>query len=236
MANLATILARGGSKGVPGKNIRPICGKPLIQHTIEHARASGVFDAVAVSSDSDEILSVAKDVGVDVLVERPNEMATDQAGKIPAIRHCAAVAEQELGKTFDYVVDLAVTSPLRAPEDIVGAMQMIEGGDFETVYSAQASHASPYFSMVELKADGTAELSKTPDKPFQCRQDVPQCFDLNGAVFIWSRAALFNDERPLIGPKTGIFEMPHERSVDIDQSLDFEIAEFLLSRREQGAK
>src|SRR5579872_5457966 len=118
---LCTICARGGSKGVPGKNIRELLGKPLIAHSLDQARACGLFYAIAVSSDSDEILDVAKRFGADVLVRRPEEMASDTAAKLPAIRHCVEGAEKALGRTFPVFVDLDATSPLRLPADISGA-------------------------------------------------------------------------------------------------------------------
>ena len=110
---LCTICARGGSKGVPGKNIRPIAGKPLIAHSIDQAKRTGLFAAVAVSSDSEEIIETASAWGADLVIRRPEEMATDRAGKLPAIRHAALTAEERLGRKLDILVDLDCTSPLR---------------------------------------------------------------------------------------------------------------------------
>ena len=114
MTRICTICARGGSKGVPGKNIRLLGGKPLIIWSIEQAHESKLFDMVAVSSDSQEILDIALSGGADLVVQRPNEMATDQASKLPAIRHCLLEAEKALGRECQALVDLAATSPLRS--------------------------------------------------------------------------------------------------------------------------
>jgi len=128
MKRLCTICARGGSKGVKGKNIRPLLGKPLIAHSIEQARKSGLFAAIAVSSDSDIILQIAKEWGVDFLIKRPDELATDHAAKLPVIRHCVAEVERQSGYCFDTIVDLDATSPLRSVEDICSAVALLEEG------------------------------------------------------------------------------------------------------------
>ena len=123
MLRICTICARGGSKGVPNKNIRPLLGKPLIAHSIEQARASGLFAALAVSSDSDAILAAAAAAGVEHLVKRPDAMASDQAAKLPAIQHCVKSVEEKTGQRFDIMVDLDATAPLRLAEDIAGGQR-----------------------------------------------------------------------------------------------------------------
>lgn len=227
---LATILARGGSRRVPGKNLRPLGGKPLIVRTIENALASGAFDTVAVSSDDSEILAAARAFDDVVLVKRPSDLASDESGKIPAIRHCAEAAETQTGSRFGHIVDLAVTSPFRSVEDVVGAVELAHGDTFDAVYSGTEAQHSPYFSMVEIAADRSIELCKRPENEILRHQDAPQCYELNGAVYVWTRAALFDTTRKLIGPRTGLYLMPAERSLDIDTELDFRIAEFMLSQ------
>lgn len=231
MSRLCTILARGGSKGLPGKNIRPLAGRPLIAHAIDQARRSGCFDVVAVSSDSAEILEVAGRFGADELVERPTAMADDHAPKVPAIRHCVEEVERRRGMRFDVVVDLAVTSPLRSPEDIRGAVAMLESTDAPNVLSGHVAASSPYYTIVELD-DGRVRLSKKTDKPLYRRQDAPVCYDLNGAVYAWRRSVLDADSPAVLLPETRLFVMPAERAVDIDGPLDFAFVEFLLARGE----
>jgi len=231
---LCTICARGGSKGVPGKNLRPLLGKPLIAHSIEQARQSGLFAAIAVSSDSQEILEAAKRNGADVLVRRPDAMATDAAPKLPAIRHCFETAERELGRTFPIFVDLDATSPLRLPEDIAAAIRLLETTGASSVVTGAPARRSPYFNLVELDQRGVPHLCKALKTPLVRRQDAPRCFDMNASIYVWRREpflsapAVFYDD-------TRLFEMPQERSIDIDSALDWEVVQFLMTRRQQAA-
>jgi len=164
MTRLCTICARGGSKGVAGKNVRQMLGKPLIVYSIEQARASGLFGAVAVSSDSDEILEIAARWNVDFAVRRPPELASDTAAKLPAIRHCVAEVERLTGASFETLVDLDATSPLRIPEDVRATVELLETRDADNVITVAPARRSPYFNLVELRADGTAQLSKPPSR------------------------------------------------------------------------
>ena len=230
MTRICTICARAGSKGVKKKNIRQLAGKPLIAYTIEQAKSSGLFDVIAVSSDSGEILSVASGCGASILVERPVELATDTASKVPAIQHCVREAERIVGKQFDVVVDLDVTSPLRIIEDIRGAVELLEANSVSNVITGAPSRRSPYFNLVELDEDGVVRLSKPLEKPIVRRQDSPKCFDMNASIYVWQRAALFSYPT-VFNADTRLFVMPEDRSVDIDIELDFEIVEFLMNRR-----
>ena len=229
MSRLCTICARGGSKGVPGKNIRELLGKPLIAHSIEQARASGLFEAVAVSSDSEAILEAARQAGADVLVRRPDEMATDTAGKLPAIEHCFRTAEQELGKQFPVFVDLDATSPLRIPEDIVGAVRLLEDRGVSSVITGAPARRSPYFNLVELDENDVVFVSKTPAKPILRRQDAPRCFDMNASIYVWRRDR-FLEEPAVFYSDTLLFEMPESRSIDIDSDIDWELVQLLMQR------
>lgn len=176
---LCTICARGGSKGVPGKNIRPLLGKPLIAYSIEQAKQTGLFAAIAVSSDSAEILAVAKQHGVDILIERPAEMASDTAGKLPAIAHAVKAAEAQLGKQCSIAVDLDATSPLRLPEDIIAAVKLQQKTGAKSIITGSPAHRSPYFNLVEADANGIVRVSKPSN--VQRRQDSPACYDMNAS-------------------------------------------------------
>ena len=230
MKRLCTICARGGSKGVPGKNVRPLAGKPLIVHSIEQARDSGLFDLLAVSSDSEQILRVCRDAGVEMLIDRPPEMATDQAGKLPAIRHCVAAVEERTDETYDVLVDLSATSPLRLPEDIRQAVALLEERWVSNVITGSPSSHSPYFNLVERDAEGFVHLSKRPAEPILRRQDSPACFDMNGSIYVWRRD-VFMAEQAVFYDDTLLHAMPDERSQDIDTELDFTIIELLMARR-----
>lgn len=235
MKRLCTICARGGSKGVPGKNIKPINGKPLIAHSIDQARASGLFDAIAVSSDSEEILALAGAHGADVLVRRPPELATDTAAKLPVIRHAVDTVEHERGVRYDTLVDLDATSPLRSVDDIRNAVAMLEEGGAGNVLTAMPARRSPYFNLIEVDALGKVGLSKQLAVPVARRQDAPQCYDMNASIYVWRRAALF-DRASLFNDDTALYVMPEERSIDIDSELDLRIVEMIMAQRASGSK
>lgn len=230
---ICTICARGGSKGLKNKNIRDLHGKPLIAYSILQAKETGLFDCIAVSSDSDEILSVAASWGVDHLIKRPDELATDQAAKLPVICHCVKEVERTTGWTFDVVVDLDATSPLRMPEDITQCVQLLEERGVSNVITGAPARRSPYFNLVEVDMQGVASLSKKLDKPVVRRQDAPKCYDMNASVYVWRREALLSNAT-IFNSDTLIHEMPEDRSVDIDSELDFEFVHLLMSKRKQS--
>ena len=227
---LCTICARGGSKGVPRKNIRRLDGLPLIAHSIQQAQDSKLFDVIAVSSDDYEILVMAKTYGADITIKRPPEMATDTAGKMPAIAHAVKEAEAESGKRFDITVDLDATSPLRLPEDIIGAVGLLQKTGCKSVITGAAAHRSPYFNLVECDNGGIARLSKPLPDSIVRRQDSPPCFDMNASIYVWRRDVLLAEPR-VFYDDTRLYEMPRERSLDIDDELDFAIVEMILARR-----
>lgn len=231
MKRLAVICARGGSKGVKGKNLRDLAGKPLLAHTVEQARESGVFDWIAVSSDSPQILAAGTAAGADFAIERPNSLASDTAPKVPAIRHCAKEVERLTGATIDTIVDLDATAPLRSLDDIKGAVAKLEQSTAGNLVTGMAARRSPYFNLVEAHPDGTVRLSKPLETPIMRRQDAPRCYDLNAAIFCWKRAALIDGGDSALAEDTILYEMPEERSIDIDTETDFAFVEFMLSGR-----
>ncbi|CAI6084369.1 cytidylyltransferase domain-containing protein [Cohnella sp. JJ-181] len=233
MKRLCSICARGGSKGVPNKNIRLLNGRPLISYSIEHAKETGLFEAIAVSSDSEEILEVARASGADILVKRPPEMASDQAPKVPAIRHCFTEAENMLGIVFDTSVDLDATSPLRHASDIVRAVRLLEDTGVSNVITGMPARRSPYFNLVEINERGVAELSKRLPAPVVRRQDSPLCYDMNGSIYVWTRSALLENDTLFLSD-TRLYEMPEERSIDIDHELEWEWVSFLMNKRSES--
>ncbi len=235
MKRLAVICARGGSKGIKDKNLRELAGKPLIAHGIVQAKESGMFSAIAVSSDSEAILKAAREWGADHAIERPAELASDTAAKVPAIRHCAETVETETGSTFDTIVDLDATAPLRSLDDIQGVIELLEKSGVANVVSGTASRRSPYFNLVELDETARVHLSKAPATAIQRRQNSPECFDLNASVFAWTRKALFSGNDSAIGDDTLLYVMPEERSIDIDTETDFRFVEFLMTTKDSGA-
>jgi len=230
MRSFCTICARGGSKGLVGKNARDLLGKPLLAWTIDQARQTGLFEAIAFSSDSEPLLQAALKAGADIAVKRPEIMATDTAPKLPAIRHCLEEAIARTGNTPDIFVDLDVTSPLRLPSDIAGAVDMLEKTGARNVITGAPARRSPYFNLVEAGVDGTVALSKTMNPPVVRRQDAPRCFDMNASIYVW-RVEAFLENPAVFYPDTRLFEMPEERSIDIDSDLDFTLVELLLRTR-----
>lgn len=230
MTRICSICARGGSKGVKNKNIRDLHGKPLIAYSILQAKDSGLFSCIAVSSDSDEILEAAGKWGVDHLIKRPDELATDQAAKLPVIQHCLAEVEHNTGQRFDVIVDLDATSPLRIPEDIVQCVGLLEERGVSNVITGAPARRSPYFNLVEVDTQGVAHLSKALATPVVRRQDAPKCYDMNASIYVWKRSSLIM-QKSIFAHDTLLYEMPEDRSVDIDSELDFELVQLLMSKR-----
>jgi len=227
---LCTINARGGSKGVPGKNLIQINGVPLIAHSIRQAQNSGLFEFVAVSSDSIDILNVARDFGA-IAIDRPHDLAGDQSPKVPAIAHCVSNVEQQLDCRFDFIVDLDATSPLRSLDDISGVVNLLESGLYDSVFTATASRRSPFFNQVWMDPLGRWGPVLRGHTSYSRRQDTPQTFDMNASIYGWKRDALL-EKQAVFFDNTAMFLMPEERSWDIDSEFDLKIVKFLMESRE----
>ncbi len=226
---VCTLCARGGSKGVPGKNTRLLEGKPLFIHSLDQAKASGLFHTIAVSSDDPELLRLAEANGA-LPVVRPPELATDTAAKLPAIAHCLAEVEGVRGVAFEVLVDLDATSPLRDVSDIVACVELLRSSGAGNVITGAPSRRSPYFNLVEARADGTVGLSKPPASAVVRRQDAPRTFDMNASIYVW-RTDVFRADPAVFRPDTRLHEMPEERSVDIDSEIDWLLVELLMARK-----
>lgn len=219
---LFLITARGGSKGIPGKNIRPFLGKPLVCHSVDCARGAGAEDAdICLSTDSEEIRRVVEDYGLPVPFLRPAELATDTAGSYGVILHALDEMER-LGRHYSRVVLLQPTSPLRTPEDVRGAIDLWTP-DLDMVVSVREARTNPYYGAFETDADGMLHISKG-DGRYTRRQDAPEVWEYNGAVYVISVSSLRK------GPMSGFtqvrpFVMDSSRSVDLDTPLDWMVAE-----------
>ncbi len=212
--------------------MRQIAGKPLIAHSIEQAKQSKVFDLIAVSSDSPEILKISAEYGADIQVNRPKELATDNSPKVPAIRHCVEQVELKTNLKVARIIDLDATSPLRLPDDIKEAFGLLSNKKIGNLITGYRSKHSPYFSMVQLTKEGAPQLVKRDNKTYVRRQDTPDCFSMNGSIFGWQRHVLAETDN-LFNKNTRLLVMPEDRSIDIDSPLDFEIVSFLLANRLQ---
>jgi CMP-N,N'-diacetyllegionaminic acid synthase len=227
-SRLCTINVRGGSKGVPGKNSKLLDGIPLLSHSIRQAVSTKKFDLVAVSSDSDELLEIAAKEGAEV-IRRPPDLALDDSPKIPAIVHCVMGAELIWGKSFNTVVDLDATSPLRTPSDIVNAIELLEDSNLQSVFSACHSRRSPYFNLVSMDSGGKWGPAIRASNPPTRRQDSLPTYDMNASIYVWNRDDLVKSQGVFL-ERTGLYLMPENRSIDIDSQFDFDLVSWLISR------
>jgi len=225
--NIITLCARGGSTGVPGKNIRPLCGKPLLAWSIEQALASGLAQRVYVSTDSQEIADVARACGAFVPFLRPAALATAEAPKLPVIQHLLNWVEHNHGPV-SRLIDLDPTSPLRDVEDIHACNALLDEST-DLVISGYVSDKNPYYNMVECKPNGFFERVCKPQAEVFARQAAPAVYAMNGSIYAWHRHSL----RPSLWdcPRIRLHAMPRERSIDIDHSVDFDLVELLMRRK-----
>jgi CMP-N-acetylneuraminic acid synthetase len=218
--------ARGGSKGVAGKNIRPLLGKPLIAWSIEQARACPEISRVMVSTDHPEIARVAREFGAEVPFVRPAELATDAAGKWGVWVHALDHIERELAWPVDIFVDLDCTSPLRRVEDISGAIAQFRREDVDCVFSVCEARKNPYFNLVEYEGDYLRLSKPLPGRVLR-RQDAPRVLEHVASIYVLRPSYLRSAQGLMDGRARG-FEMPPDRSLDIDSELDFRFIELLM--------
>ncbi len=223
---LAVIPARGGSKGVKRKNLRNVGGKPLIEWTIDAAKNAQYIDRVIFSSEDQELMGVATELGCEVPFARPDDLATDTASTIDVVCH----AIRECGKAHDYVVLLQPTSPLRSSEDIDKVVSMCVKNNAPACVSVSKVSKSPYW-MYEREDSGLLNsLSIRPEIQAYRRQDLPPVYQLNGAVYIADCNWLL-EQNSFICEKTLSYVMPSERSIDVDEELDLIMVNTILSMR-----
>lgn len=218
---LGLISARGGSKGLPGKNIYPVCGLPLIAWTILAARKARLIDRLILSSDDQAIIDVAKYYGCEVPFSRPENLATDEATSVDVAVH----ALETLPEKYDLLVLLQPTSPLRTAEDIDGAVQLLLDTQAPSVVSVAISNKSPYW-MLQIDENGSLEPLLSSEVRPKRRQDAPCIFLPNGAVYVVS-SAVFLEQRNFLLPGTRPWIMPERRSIDIDLLEDIQYLEWL---------
>lgn len=220
---LAIIPARGGSKGIPRKNLRLVAGKPLLAWTVEAAKKSRYIDRLILSSEDAEIIAAARSLGCEVPFVRPAELARDDTPGIEPVLH----ALQVLSEKYDYVVLLQPTSPLRRAEDIDGCIaHCVDQRALACVSVTEPAH-HPYW-MYQLAQDGYLKPFLLREKVPARRQDLPPVYALNGAVYV-ARCDWLQEKRTFLSEETTAFVMPPERSVDVDSVYDLMLAEFLLS-------
>lgn len=228
----AIIFARGGSKGLPGKNVRLLGGKPLIAWSIEHALAVKRIERVIVSTDSEEIAAVAREYGAEVPFVRPAELARDDSPEWLAWRHALNYLLDRDGALPEAMVSVPTTAPLRLPLDIENCLDEYEKGDADMVITVTDAHRSPYFNMVKTNADGTVGLVIPPHSAIARRQDAPAVFDMATVAYV-ARPEFVMTHTATFEGRVRAVHVPTERAIDIDTLLDFQMAECLLNFREQ---
>ncbi len=228
---LGVITARGGSKRIPGKNLRPLLGKPLIVYTIKAALGSKLLTRVILSTDDDEIMKVGRDCGVEVPFRRPPELAGDTTPTVAVIIHAVEFMEKR-GFFPDIIVILEPTSPLRQAEDIDNAIRKHIETDADSVVSVtKTDHWHPI--RAKKIEDDIIDDYCLEEKEGVRRQDLPPAYFRNGAFYSVKRDVLINKHR-LYGETTRPYIMPAERSADINEEIDFKLAEVLLTERQRG--
>jgi CMP-N,N'-diacetyllegionaminic acid synthase len=227
---LALIPARGGSKGIPGKNIIDLCGKPLIAWTIESAKKSKYIDRVLVTTDSQRIADISREFGANVPFLRPAELATDTSPGDEAIFHALDLLRDNENKKYDIVCCLQPTSPLRNEKHIDEALdEFLNVENSLSLISVCEAESNPYWMKV-MDEKGYLKPFIETEKKFINRQDLPKVYQLNGAIYLirtddFYRLKTFDTER------TTYYLMDRESSIDIDEPLDLEFAKFLMQRR-----
>lgn len=230
MRATAFIFARGGSKGLPGKNIRPLAGKPLIAWSIEHALAVKRIERVIVSTDSEEIAAVANEYGAEVPFIRPAELARDDSPEWLAWRHALNFLNEKDGMMPEVMVSIPATAPLRAIIDIENCLDEYQRGDADIVVTVSDSHRSPYFNMVKKNDDGTVGLVIPSQSAIARRQDVPVVYDMATVAYV-ARTDFVLSHSSIFEGKVRAVIVPVERAIDIDTLRDFQMAECFLNIR-----
>ena len=230
MKATAFIFARGGSKGLPGKNIRPLGGKPLIAWSIEHALSVKQIERVFVSTDSEEIAAVAREYGAEVPFIRPAELARDDSPEWLAWRHALNYLLEKEGALPEVMVSVPTTAPLRLPIDIENCLDEYEKGNVDMVVTVTDAHRSPYFNMVKTNLDGTVGLVIPPRSLISRRQDAPAVYDMATVAYV-IRPEFVMSYNAVFEGRVRAVHVPNNRAIDIDTLADFQMAEYFLSAR-----
>lgn len=225
MKNFAFVFARGGSKGLPHKNIKLLAGKPLLQYSIDIAKNAPSIDKIFVSTDDDDIAKIAKLNGA-IVIPRPRELASDTSPEWLSWRHAIDWVEECYGQ-FDGFVSLPATSPLRSIQDVEDAIAKRENEQADICISVTPSSRSPYFNMVKKAANGFMEIVNPPNDEVARRQDAPSVFDITTVVYATTPQFVQNNYGLFSGQVTCI-EIPKDRAVDIDDIYDFRLAEAII--------
>jgi N-acylneuraminate cytidylyltransferase len=230
MKVVALICARGGSKGLPGKNIRPLAGKPLIAWAIDQALAVERIGRVIVSTDSEQIAAVAREAGAEVPFLRPSNLAQDNSPEWLVWRHALKYLKESDGTYPDALIVIPVTAPLRAVSDLEHCLDEYEKGEVDVVITVTDAHRSPYFNMVKQLPGGAVSLVIPPEGSITRRQDAPVVYDITTVAYVAKPEFVMIRDGAFEGRVRHV-HIPPERALDIDTPLDFSIAECLMDSR-----
>lgn len=226
---LGHIGVRAGSKGVKDKNMRMLCGKPLLQYSLDQLLDHAMVDAVVLSTDGPDMYAFGQERGTLDIGLRPDELASDTASKWDVWRHALDASEAVLGKAVTHFVDLDATSPLRVPTDITNAIDLFNAEKPDMVMSCTPAKKNPYFNLVELDENGGLQVSKPLPGNVVARQQAPLVYEHAASTYVvapeYLRRANFLYEGKVIP-----YVMPAERCVDIDEQEDFDYVEWRMTR------
>ncbi|MBF0216016.1 MAG: acylneuraminate cytidylyltransferase family protein [Candidatus Omnitrophica bacterium] len=228
---LGAIFARGGSKTVPGKNIRDFAGKPLIAHAIECAKKVDLLDRVIVSTDDERIAEISRKAGADVPFMRPAYLASDDSPEVLSWKHAVTAMKEITGRDVDILVSIPATSPLRKPVDIENCVERLLASDADIVITVTRSKKSPFFNMVKIVDNGDATLVIPPAGKVLRRQESPEVFDITTVAYAVRVTERMFRMTSLFDLKVKTVEVPEERAMDIDTEEDLGIAEYLFKKR-----
>jgi CMP-N-acetylneuraminic acid synthetase len=226
---IGLVCARGGSKGLSRKNLRPLGGKPLLGWAIEIARSCPSIDRVVVSTEDEEIAALAKSFGAEVPFVRPSELARDDSAELLVWQHAIRTLGSLDGKVPEVLVNVPTTSPLRAVEDVEGCIENLIQNHADLCITVRQAQRNPFFNMVQLKNGWVSPVIPSPTLTFR-RQDAPPVFDITTVAYA-ARCEYVLRTHHLLDGKVRATLVPDERAVDIDTELDLAFAEFLLKRR-----
>ena len=229
---LCVICARGGSKGLPNKNIRMLHGVPLIAWSIKQALATPGIEHVVVSTDSPEIASVSREFGATIPFMRPPDLALSNTSKFNVFQHAYTESCKYFSCQFDMYLDLDCTSPLRSVDDISSVVSMLSSSsaDVDGVFTVSPARKNPYFNIMEPDSNGYMRVSKALESQVVCRQEAPPVFDHVASIYALRPNYLLNSSHLFQGNLLG-YDIGESKSLDVDSEFDFRIIEFLTMGR-----
>jgi CMP-N-acetylneuraminic acid synthetase len=233
MTTLCVISARGGSRGLPGKNIRPLLDKPLIVWSIEQALATPEIDRVVVSTDSEAIAKVARAAGAETPFVRPDYLSTSEVGKFDVFKQALAACEEHYGEEYEFYLDLDCTNPLRDVSDISACITQFRDcrqHGVDGIFAICTARKNPYFNLLEADDTGAFKICKKLPDAIVRRQDAPPVYEHVASIYVLSPDYIRSASYLLDGHMEG-YDIGSEKSLDIDSDFDFLLIEYLMKRK-----